>query len=835
MSNTDDVPHIEGSGSEKNQKSRAERARSLMKTWWPHTAALIAALGYAFVPFVQDGMEWIWLLVWVAAAWLWTNGYALPVLVGVLFMWQDSVFGVRARTTAINLRFWKEEKKRPNWGKAVVYGQPSLNYFVVSAAFGVVYLAGKLFSQPAAAEADYTLWAAVLDGQVYIDTVEVMAGVLLGLIIGPKLASVAKRLLVIGTLNDYFHFEEKWVIGSVIRGVASVAERVRAWGNLNDELTVEEIAENERAMLLDRAVAAPIAVVLNIVNGIRKLLFATRWYVTIPVWLSLGVVTLWMVELSASLLVSTINSAVYIPAIIVAFAIAVMVSLAVRALVNLKAPTWFGNGLGVSTCALLLMSSIQAASWFDYHTHMYYGQYKHMEIVDLRRGALPTSAAQRLYAQAAIAAGAVSRTEFGKTAVSNPALVRNGDELFWTAQRESLHWTERMFNPTSEVYNLPATKTNVTFDAEDGQLMQDVCFDASEKGRFGRNVMTSAHRRLPTRLLANHVPHQKKEMIDDNGRMVQVVSIARYAGVPLRRQAFGGVVVIPQCEYVEQHWLQGSLIGKIIPQSIASMIDQMIPSGVYRELFGLGKYISPAEIAAGKYPFLKGNNLISEQTARRMAEALRYHEDPWAPISFGRTGDVRIADQDTDTNSMPHMGVWQDLPGNDRVSARPEPAIYGSLILQPAGRNEKDQQSSSNTLRYLVLVPADGATTEDGRPIVYVLDAKKESMDSYLGVTEMAAQVRESVRKGGEVTEYELVDRMPLMRHLDGKVRLLYSGRMVPERSEGAIVFKADPRVAILDPKTTAVHQLERPGASDAGRDAEILASFGERWGVTAE
>jgi hypothetical protein len=808
-----------------SDQTLGDKAKVFAKKLAPYALAVLTALGYMYVPFVESGMEWAWGFLILGLGWLWINGYALPVLAGVLIYLTDTIVGVRLRTGLYNMSTVRKEKKRSNLGKGFIHKQSWVNEISAAAAAGVVYMFIKLiwFTEPVADEADVSLMSLLLDWRAHLELLEISVGVLLGIFLAPYLGKFLRQLVVLTTFNEFLHFEKRPYIGAAIRGVGNLLSKLNQSSHLDNVLSDEEVAANEHAIGLDRAVWAPLAIGYNLIMGVLRFLFAPGHKIfgvglRVFVWIALLMSMFWMVELIAPAILWSFNKSLYIPAVLFAFAVLWFIYWTVRSVVNIFTPEWAGQILGIFAFMISGTFVIKSAAEFDYYTHLY-NQHAKLEIITVTRDTMPITVDPRLYALGVIQAGMDANHEFDVERVSSTSYVTNGDEVRWTALIEKMHLTNRLQAPDTAIYTLPVTETGLTFSAETGQLVEDVCFDVAEHGYSGRNTYNQAYRSLPTELLVTHQPHEMKPMLNDEGEWVQVVSINRYADAPLRRKAFGGVVIIPQCDEVQKNWLQNTWVNRVSPE-FAKIVDDFMPMVLHREVFGIGVYVSRDEIVAGAYPFLQGNNLVAQSTARRIAESFRFHQDVWAPLSNTRVGDVRIADRVEDRNSMPHFGMWAGMPG------RPESAIYANVILQPRG-------AGAENLAYELWIPADGASV-DGRPIVYMLDAKAEGMSQQKSVDIVAAQVR-SLLPDFDWEQFEVVETTSYKRELGGAVRSLMLARVVPKRSSGALVLNDKPVIAVYDPVFNSVHQLSNPEASIEELDAEMLAAFGERWDVASK
>ncbi len=805
---TDDQPTLVG------------RLKKAGRTTLPFAVSGAVVLGYVFVPYVEQSLNWLTAMGLIGLSWLWANGYAMPALWGVLLYLVNAIAGFRVRTWFYNMGRVRDEAKSKNLGRGFLHSTVSVNDFIAAALVGVGYTFYTIVATPTeVGVASPTLWDVLTGWRAHLELLEVSGGVLLGIWAAPWLGRLLLGFRYIATLGRRVHYEEWRVLVWTLRQIATIYSRLYEWGHLDAKLTEEEEAANRQALGIARVTIYPFAFAYNTLRGVGWFLFGRRetWsgsLFKVLTWIIILVVLPWTRELWAPVLVKVVNFGLYLPIMSMAIATLWGVYRLFRWVGNLTRQSWIGEALGVTAVALLAIFMAKLADEVNYYTHLY-AQHESLAIVPVNGATLPVMVEPRLYPLAVMRDGMNAKLEAGVTTASNPAYVSVGDKQMWTAMIDRLHLMERWAKPATDLFALPATSTSVTFGRDEGQR-QSVCFDAHPQGVAGRNVYTAAHRRLPLSRLATHEPHEMRLMQDDAGRWVQVVSFGRFAGFP-RQKKFGGVVVIPQCNQYQQVWLQGTWLGSLWPAG-AEAIDDAIPSMVYRELFGLGTYVSPEEIAAGKFSFLTGNNLIAEATARRIAESFRFHRDVWAPFSTSRSGDVRIPDSVTDRNHMPHFGRWVGL------SDRSEPAMYAHIALQPWGEGD--------TLAYDLWIPADGATDADGRPIVYMLDATAEGMDTMDGPTAVAAKVRNALPEA-VWGRFEIAEVTAYKRELGGSVRSLYLARLVSKSNRDSLVFTSDLRMYVYDPEFAQVHQLTDPDAGEVAWDAEILAAFGKKWGVT--
>lgn len=821
---------VVGDSTEVAPKSRFKSYAVTVGVWAGVIAGVIA---YWQVPWFTDGFNWVAGVAFAAIVWLMLNGFAVPILSGMVTYLIDAIAGVRLNTWGYNMGRvpWKPQAKIGNIGFGFITDRPDgegkfesfVNQAFAALAIGVGYMFVKLtwFTEAPANGDQATLWDILSDLQSHGELLQTSAGVFIGILAAPWVGRFIRKIIPALVINDVMHFERWPILRSVIGGIATVLRKLNQWGHLDHVQSEEQMARNRKAMSVSRATIYPVAFAINTVVGIFRFFFSAGHpiifsWITLRglVWTYLLLVAPWMVETWAPFVLTAINYSLYVPIMLLAVTVLWSIYRSIGWLVALVLPVWAARSLGAVVTSILAIFVFKLADEFDYYTHLAY-QHESLAIVPVTADTQPVMVNARLNALGVIAAGVDAQLEGGVETSSPPVIVSTAEGERWTAIVDELLEKKRWFEPARLMYSLPASKTGVSFSKADGQLL-DVCFDASPQGRAGRNVMTAAYRRLPMSKLVNYRPDEVRPMFDDSGRPVQVVSIVKYVGAPLRRMQLGGVVIIRECDQEQQRWLQNLWVGDMFP-AFAKTVDEVMPALLHRELFGLGEYVSAEEIASGKYPFLRGNNLVAEDVARRMAESFRFHVDWLAPLSTARAGDVRIFDRKDDGNTQPHIGVWADMPG------RPEPTVYANLMLQPWGK--------SDTLAYEVWVPADGSTDEDGRPIVYMLDTEAEGMDTEFGPSWVASQVR-VLLDTVDWEQFVVVEATSFKRRLGGKVRSMYLARLAGKRGDGTLAFSDDPRVFVIDRQSKQKYELTNLDASDEERDAEILAAFGEKWGV---
>ena len=331
-----------------------------------------------------------------------------------------------------------------------------------------------------------------------------------------------------------------------------------------------------------------------------------------------------------------------------------------------------------------------------------------------------------------------------------PDFVRINGEYKWTLAIEPGYPVSRIFRGIREVFVLSGTAPAPTFSNENRVR---VSFETGEGLLLGRNTVTCAIRTFGLGRFFNYEPGRTTHFTDENGKMVQAVSLVRWRGIIFPRPEFGGVQLIRQSE-------------------------QNVWSHTKRMLIGCGEWVRPEEVA--RHAFLKGQGLLPYKVSRYIANSFRFQNGFFAPMPGYHLGDIKIPDLPEDINDQPFTTYFEDaasgVPGK----------LYHYFALEPY---DPDKQGLNTS----VLVQADGS------PAIFAVKHFKRG-GSLTGVSAIAPKIRES-RKIYDWTRNRPVEHRPFVRTLEGKKRVFWFTTVVTLKDEKGTRFIAggNPDIVITD------------------------------------
>lgn len=342
-----------------------------------------------------------------------------------------------------------------------------------------------------------------------------------------------------------------------------------------------------------------------------------------------------------------------------------------------------------------------------------------------------------------------------------PNFVRHGAAFDWTIGVEPKYFWPRLMGGVQKVLRAPGTTANVSFLDKKNQV--EVSFATGEHSYWGHNVFTATRKTFGLRRYWNYQTDRVTYHVDDNGNLVQVVSLVRWKGFLFPRREFGGVQVIRQTK-------------KDMPFS------EWIVSNLSLFLFGIGEWVSPEEIK--QYPFLQGQNNVPFGVTRYMADSFRFRAGIRGPLPWIHEGDVRIPDMKYDVNPQPFTTFFRvpNVPGK----------LYHYFSLEPYG---PENQATILSL----LIPSDDAS------VVYVYDHKKHN-DLITGVSTIPAKVMGS-QKIYAWDKNLPVEQRPYVKDIGG-MRVFYwlSTVVTKKEMEGGgkeqFIAGAYPEIALTDGKS---------------------------------
>jgi len=337
--------------------------------------------------------------------------------------------------------------------------------------------------------------------------------------------------------------------------------------------------------------------------------------------------------------------------------------------------------------------------------------------------------------------------------VSLPHLVRVDGQNQWTMAIEPTKkyiW-QRISDNTEEVFSVSSTTPFPRFSNEN---RIPVTFSIGESLKFSRYTYNAVVQRFGIAKLFSTEPGDVFYMKNDQGQWVQVVSLINWRGFFFPYPTFGGVVVIDNGAHDFSDYLERVLIGK-------------------------GTFISPEQMK--NYPYLSGQNTLSEKVSRLQAESLKFLGGFSDPLPWNMKTAVKIPDLPDDQNQQPFVTDFNFIGmQTDAYSG-----LYHWFGLEPVG----DERTS---LSYSVLIPADGTD----RVYYYDHATKKQG---FAGVSAMPLKVIES-RKEFDWSVNKPVEFRPYIKEIAGRKRMFFLGTVsVVKEDSQKFDGSATPDLALID------------------------------------
>lgn len=322
------------------------------------------------------------------------------------------------------------------------------------------------------------------------------------------------------------------------------------------------------------------------------------------------------------------------------------------------------------------------------------------------------------------------------------------------------YWLDKVFGSIEEVISVSGTDPAPNFNAEGSRV--PVRFSVGEGLWLSSNPRTAAIRMFDPLMFLNYEPTDDVRYLeDDNGDIVQVISLLRWRGIIFPYPEFGGVLIVRQSK-------PGSL-----SESAASFLR--------RVALGAGEWIAPERIQ--EFPYLRGQNILPYRVSQYIAESLRFMNGPLAPFPGLHQGDVRVPEPMENLNSQPYTVFFKAVAGLPGMLHH-----YFSLVPYLAG---------NNGLVASVLIPADGTQ----RVLVVKHEERGESL---IGVNMVPGLVRDS-KKNYNWEKSAPVEERPYVRRINGKQRLLWLTTVITYNDTKKNSFAAGsiPEVALVDASGT--------------------------------
>jgi len=281
-----------------------------------------------------------------------------------------------------------------------------------------------------------------------------------------------------------------------------------------------------------------------------------------------------------------------------------------------------------------------------------------------------------------------------------------------------------------------------------------VIFSIGESLKFSRYTYNAVVQRFGITKLFSTEPGDVFYMKNDAGQWVQVVSLINWKGFFFPYPTFGGVVVIENGAHDFGDYVERVLIGK-------------------------GTFISTEDMK--NYPYLSGQNTLSEKVSRLQAESLKFLGGFSDPLPWNMKTAVKIPDLPDDQNQQPFVTDF-DFSGMQTDAYN---GLYHWFGLEPIGEERA-------SLSYSVLIPADGSDK-----LYYYDHATKK--EGFAGVSAMPLKVIES-RKEFDWSVNKPVEFRPYIKEIAGRKRMFFLGT-VSVVSDDSKNFdgSATPDLALID------------------------------------
>lgn len=433
---------------------------------------------------------------------------------------------------------------------------------------------------------------------------------------------------------------------------------------------------------------------------------------------------------------------------------------------------WFKrSGFKIRIITVLLLA---VAAWPIYNysrsVHDYFAlflRYHSLDIVKLND--LPETDHERIQPLNSVF-NMASRQVPNNNTPTEPHFVHIGDDYRFTMSAEPVYPASRAFGSIKEIYDISGTQPNVDLSTPGAQVK--VSFPIGENFYFGHNVFTTVCRAFGPWRYLNYEPDGVVYVKNDAGEWVQVVPLIRWHGIFFPWPEFGGVQVIEQA-----------------PNTIAQSIK--------RAFVGAGHYVSPKEIASGKYPFLQGQNIRSFKVSRFMAESFKFQNGFFAAMPLIHDGDIRIADMPEDCNDQPFV-IYHKMSA---VSPDTPDALYHFFALEPFNKG-----SGGSVI--IIFIPADG--TEK----VYAA-INKETNLNLIGISSVPQLVIND-HPFFDWSSHAPVENRPYVRIIDG-VKYYFALTTIVTKNEKdnkSFIGGNKPNVALTDLKTRRVFWMRPPDSA---------------------
>ena len=436
--------------------------------------------------------------------------------------------------------------------------------------------------------------------------------------------------------------------------------------------------------------------------------------------------------------------------------------------------------------AVVLVIGILVSLGLTPHAYLsLYFKHQNLNVTELKE--LPLTGHERIQPHHSISVLAdEAMSEVEKPA--SPDFVRIGKDYFFTMAIEPTYTLPRLFGTVKEVFVLPGDVASPDFSKANRKPVQ---FAVSENMLFGKNSATTAIRSFGLTRFWSYKPGDVKYAQNDQGKLVQVVSLTKLSGVMFPKPEFGGVLVIPQHS------------GGVLHAGL-------------RLFFGEGEWIRPEDI--GKHAYLKGQNIVPIEVSRYIAESFRFQMGIAAPFPGWHRGDIRIPDLVGDSNNQPFT-IYAEFGPEGSADNK----LWHYFALEPY--NDADGKRGLNTS---VFIPADGIG-----PIKVYRHYKHD--DALCGVSAVPSKVMES-KKQYDWQQSHPAEQRPWIHIVGGKKRFFWLTTVITytnkdSREGDDYIAGAVPEVVLTDALYKYPVWVRATDPQGWAKELEGNADLNKMWG----
>lgn len=410
---------------------------------------------------------------------------------------------------------------------------------------------------------------------------------------------------------------------------------------------------------------------------------------------------------------------------------------------NVKKAWWF-------LPVILFFSTFNFVYWGGQQYVALYLKYEGLNKIELKE--LPLSnkvMPQPLNSVHVLAKQKVSETD----EVGKPDRVLFGEKLNWTMEITPDYWFNKFGSIVEELYVVSGTSPSPNFSKR-----EKVCFNVGEGLVMAANSYSAAIKSLNPLEYLSYFPVNVRYMNNDEGKIVQVISLAKWDGIFFPTIASGGVIVVEQ------------------------NCDETFVQKLSRIVIGVGTHIEPEKFKNHK--FLKGQNLLPYNVYRHWGSSFRYQKGFFGPLKANHEGDIRIPDMPNDQNEQPFVQYFDEMGENN------ESGMFATFALEP-------YKKESQGLAISLFIPGDSVNT-----VYYYHHADRQ--EGYTGSTAIVSKVQDKKKdyKWGDTVRP--IESKLYIRDIAGKRRVLYQ-TVVAVVDEIGNMAGSEPEIAITDAQYNTV------------------------------